>query len=99
MLGVSTSSFFYMYIEMLWVRDVVGLLVKGTAFALFASLAACHEGLRRPGSPDPELVPGGGVPGDLPGRRRDPRDQQRLVHHGLPRRSGLRPDLDGPATS
>jgi phospholipid/cholesterol/gamma-HCH transport system permease protein len=56
-LGVSTNSFFTMFLEMLWVRDVVGLQVKGTAFALFAALAACHEGLRGPADPAPELVP------------------------------------------
>jgi phospholipid/cholesterol/gamma-HCH transport system permease protein len=46
LLGVSTDSFFSMYFEMLWIRDVAGLVVKGVAFALFAALFACHEGLR-----------------------------------------------------
>jgi phospholipid/cholesterol/gamma-HCH transport system permease protein len=52
-LGVSTNAFFYMFFEMLWVRDVVGLLVKAVAFAGFAALFACHEGLRRSEGPVP----------------------------------------------
>jgi len=46
LLGVSTHAFFYMFSEMLWVRDIVGVLVKGMAYALFAAVFACHEGLR-----------------------------------------------------
>jgi phospholipid/cholesterol/gamma-HCH transport system permease protein len=49
LLGVSTDSFFSMFFQMLWIRDVVGLVVKGVAFALFAALFACHEGLRGTG--------------------------------------------------
>jgi phospholipid/cholesterol/gamma-HCH transport system permease protein len=52
MLGVSTHGYFSMMIEMLWLRDVVGLLAKGVLYGLFAALCACHEGLRQP--PDPE---------------------------------------------
>jgi phospholipid/cholesterol/gamma-HCH transport system permease protein len=48
MLGVSTHGFFSMMTEMLWLRDVAGLIVKGCLYALLASLFACHEGLRRP---------------------------------------------------
>ncbi len=47
LLGVSTDIFFFMFFSMLWVRDVAGLIVKGGAFALFAAVFACHEGLRR----------------------------------------------------
>jgi phospholipid/cholesterol/gamma-HCH transport system permease protein len=57
LLGVQTHAFFYMFAEMLWVRDVVGLLVKGIAFGAFAALLACHEGLRGPAVPDPDSVP------------------------------------------
>jgi phospholipid/cholesterol/gamma-HCH transport system permease protein len=45
LLGVSTDSFFSMFLETLWIRDVAGLVIKGGAFALFAALFACHEGL------------------------------------------------------
>ncbi len=57
LLGVSTHAFFPMFSDMLWFRDVVGVVVKGTAFALFAALFACHEGLRGPAGPDPASVP------------------------------------------
>lgn len=55
LLGVSTDSYFSMYIEMLWIRDVVGLVIKGGAFALFGALFSCYEGLR--GTPHERLVP------------------------------------------
>jgi phospholipid/cholesterol/gamma-HCH transport system permease protein len=51
LLGVTTHNFMQMFTEMLWVRDVVGLVVKGMAFGLFGALFACHEGLRE-GEPD-----------------------------------------------
>ena len=57
LLGVSTHSFFTMFGEMLWYRDVLGVVVKGMGFALFASMFACHEGMRGPGGPDPGSVP------------------------------------------
>jgi phospholipid/cholesterol/gamma-HCH transport system permease protein len=47
MLGVSTHGFFSMMWEMLWLRDVTGLVVKGVLYALLPALFACHEGLRR----------------------------------------------------
>jgi phospholipid/cholesterol/gamma-HCH transport system permease protein len=46
LLGVSTESFFFMFTEMLWIRDIVGLVIKGTAFSFFAALLACREGLQ-----------------------------------------------------
>ena len=46
MLRVSTAGFFDMFLQMLWVRDVVGLLVKGVAFGLAGAWFACYEGLR-----------------------------------------------------
>ena len=59
LLGVSTHSFLHMFTDMLWMRDVVGLGVKGVAFGACASLFACFEGLRRTreSSADPESVP------------------------------------------
>ena len=41
-----------MFLEMLWVRDIVGLVVKGAAFGFVAALLACHEGLSRPAEAD-----------------------------------------------
>jgi phospholipid/cholesterol/gamma-HCH transport system permease protein len=46
LLGVSTSMFVDMFTEMLWARDVLGVVVKGGLFGLFGALFACHEGLR-----------------------------------------------------
>ena len=57
MMGVSTHDFFSMFWDMLWARDVLGVLVKGLAFGLASGALACHEGTRR--APD-------GGPGDVP---------------------------------
>ncbi len=48
MMGVSTHSFFLMFWDMLWLRDIFGLFVKGVLFGLFSALFSCHEGLRGP---------------------------------------------------
>jgi phospholipid/cholesterol/gamma-HCH transport system permease protein len=47
-LDVPTVWFLYNFVEMLWARDLVGIIVKGSVFSGLASLIACHEGLRRP---------------------------------------------------
>lgn len=57
MMGVTSHSFFLMFWEMLWWRDVVGLAIKGVGFGLAAGLFACHEGLRDPEGAWPEAVP------------------------------------------
>ena len=46
LIGVSTNTFFDMFFMMVWVRDVVGLGVKGLLFGFAAGLLACYEGLR-----------------------------------------------------
>ncbi len=48
MMGLTLPAFFDMFLEMLWVRDIVGIVVKGAAFGFLAGLLACHEGLSRP---------------------------------------------------
>ena len=48
MMGLTLPAFFDMFLEMLWVRDIVGIVVKGSAFGFLAALFACHEGLSRP---------------------------------------------------
>jgi phospholipid/cholesterol/gamma-HCH transport system permease protein len=55
LMGIPTPIFFAKLFEMLWLRDAVGLLVKGVAFGLAAALIVCHEGLRGPR--DPRAVP------------------------------------------
>jgi phospholipid/cholesterol/gamma-HCH transport system permease protein len=47
MMGLTLPAFFDMFLEMLWVRDIIGLVVKGSAFGFMAALFACHEGLSR----------------------------------------------------
>jgi phospholipid/cholesterol/gamma-HCH transport system permease protein len=46
-LNVPFAIFYSKFIEMVWPRDAVGLVVKSAAFAAVAALFACHEGLRR----------------------------------------------------
>lgn len=53
MLGVAGAVYFSKFYEMFWVRDVIGLLVKGICFGGSAGAFACHEGLRRPDDRDP----------------------------------------------
>jgi phospholipid/cholesterol/gamma-HCH transport system permease protein len=53
-LGVATPIFFTKAIEMLWARDVTGLLIKGPCYGLAAALFACYEGLR---ATSPRAVP------------------------------------------
>ncbi len=55
LLGVSSSSFWLMFRDMLWVRDVIGLLVKGMAFGFAGALFACFEGLRGPADDTDDL--------------------------------------------
>jgi phospholipid/cholesterol/gamma-HCH transport system permease protein len=57
-LGVSTHGFFSMMWEMLWFRDVTGLIIKGLLYGLIPALIACHEGLRGRGEPEtnPDVV-------------------------------------------
>ncbi len=46
-LGVPLSIFYSKFFEMVWPRDMVGLVINAAAFAAVAALFACHEGLRR----------------------------------------------------
>ncbi len=46
LVGVTSDVFFSMFVEMVWVRDLWGLVLKGMIFGLLAALFACHEGLR-----------------------------------------------------
>jgi phospholipid/cholesterol/gamma-HCH transport system permease protein len=57
LMGVSTHSFFLMFWDMLWMRDVVGLFAKGVAFGLAGAAFACHEGLRGSTDDPPGAIP------------------------------------------
>ena len=47
MMGVSTHSFFLMFWEMLWLRDIVGLVVKGMLFGFFGGRLRLPRGAPR----------------------------------------------------
>lgn len=47
-LDVPTVWFLYHFAEMLWARDLVGIVIKGSLFCGLTALIACHEGLRKP---------------------------------------------------
>lgn len=51
LVGISTNDFFEVFFEMLWLRDVVGLFLKGAAFGAIAAWLASHEGLFRVNEP------------------------------------------------
>ncbi|MBX6313757.1 MAG: ABC transporter permease [Isosphaeraceae bacterium] len=53
-LGVPLPIFLAKFFEMIWLRDAVGLVVKGAAFGLVAALFACFEGLG--GSQEPRAL-------------------------------------------
>ncbi len=48
MMGLTLPAFFDMFLEMLWTRDIFGLVFKGSLFGVVAALLACNEGLSRP---------------------------------------------------
>jgi len=47
-LDVPTVWFLYHFSEMLWARDLVGIVVKGLIFCGLPAMIACYEGLRKP---------------------------------------------------
>ena len=55
MMGLPTETFFLMMVRMIWLRDVVGLIVKGLLFGMLPAAICCHEAFREAG-------PGRGVP-------------------------------------
>ena len=56
MLGLSPSIFLAKMLEMLWARDVFGLVAKGAAFGGVAALLSCFEGLRRRLDDGPDAI-------------------------------------------
>jgi phospholipid/cholesterol/gamma-HCH transport system permease protein len=45
LMGLPTETFFMMMTKMMWLRDVVGLVVKGLLFGALPALICCYEGL------------------------------------------------------
>jgi phospholipid/cholesterol/gamma-HCH transport system permease protein len=46
LLGLPSEMYFMMFYQMVWFRDVVGMIVKGSLFGLIVATVCCFEGLR-----------------------------------------------------
>jgi phospholipid/cholesterol/gamma-HCH transport system permease protein len=46
LLGLPSEMYFMMFYQMVWFRDVVGMIVKGSLFGLIIATVCCFEGLR-----------------------------------------------------
>ncbi len=60
MMGLPTETFFLMMVRMVWLRDVVGLIVKGLLFGALPAAICCHEAFREAGrerESGPGIVP------------------------------------------
>jgi phospholipid/cholesterol/gamma-HCH transport system permease protein len=53
LMGLPTQTFFMMLMKMMWMRDVVGLIIKSLAFGAVPAAICCYEGLG-PGAADDE---------------------------------------------
>jgi phospholipid/cholesterol/gamma-HCH transport system permease protein len=59
LLSVRGPAFWDMFFQMLWARDVVGVILKGLLFGLAVSWFACFEGLNHdPSRVNPLETPG-----------------------------------------
>jgi phospholipid/cholesterol/gamma-HCH transport system permease protein len=47
LMGLSTEMFFMMMVQMMWFRDVMGLIIKGLLFGALPAAICCYEGLAR----------------------------------------------------
>jgi phospholipid/cholesterol/gamma-HCH transport system permease protein len=56
MMGLPTETFFLMMVRMVWLRDVVGLIVKGLMFGMLPAAICCYEAFREAGRQE-ETVP------------------------------------------
>jgi len=46
LLGLMPSTFFLMFLRMIWYRDIVGIMIKGMIFGFLIGLIACYGGIR-----------------------------------------------------
>jgi phospholipid/cholesterol/gamma-HCH transport system permease protein len=58
LMGLSSEMFFMMLYRMVWFRDVLGMIVKGSLFGIFIAAICCFEGIRGRGS-SPAITTGG----------------------------------------
>lgn len=77
MLGVQSSTFFLMFLRMIWYRDVVGIMVKGVVFGFLIGLIAAFEGLRGDG------------PAEAAGRDDSAEDRSQALVHAVVRSTCL----------
>ncbi|HEY2155757.1 MAG TPA: ABC transporter permease [Isosphaeraceae bacterium] len=56
MLNTRGPAFWDMFFQMLWARDVSGVILKGLMFGLAISWFACYEGLRHGDGPVPDPI-------------------------------------------
>jgi phospholipid/cholesterol/gamma-HCH transport system permease protein len=52
LMGLSSDMYFMMLYRMIWFRDVLGMIVKGSLFGVFIATICCYEGTR-PGPVSP----------------------------------------------
>jgi phospholipid/cholesterol/gamma-HCH transport system permease protein len=60
MMGLSYETFFMMFYQMIWFRDILGVVFKGVLFGLFPAVICCYEGLmqaERVQQPDADAGP------------------------------------------
>ncbi|MGP0068067.1 MAG: ABC transporter permease [Isosphaeraceae bacterium] len=60
MMGLPTETFFLMMVRMVWLRDVVGLIIKGLLFGTLSAAICCHEAFRE-AAREPERVGDSGL--------------------------------------
>jgi phospholipid/cholesterol/gamma-HCH transport system permease protein len=69
MMGLPSEMYFMMLYRMIWFRDILGMIVKGSLFGVFIATICCFEGLRGrlqlAAGASPEAGPGAVVPADL----------------------------------
>jgi phospholipid/cholesterol/gamma-HCH transport system permease protein len=55
LMGLPSETYFMMFYQMVWFRDVVGMIVKGSLFGLIIATVCCFEGLRAGRRPSSEV--------------------------------------------
>ena len=70
LMGLSSDMYFLMFYQMIWFRDVIGMIVKGLLFGFVPATICCFEALRvarlyLDRADDPQEVDDRGAAGDL----------------------------------
>jgi phospholipid/cholesterol/gamma-HCH transport system permease protein len=64
MMGLPTETFFLMMVRMVWLRDVVGLIIKGLLFGTLPAAICCHEAFREAARAEEAVPAAGGLHAD-----------------------------------